>query len=165
MPPEAFETEPPNEEVDPGPVPAPGPAEPEPTDPALIAPEAGENYDGSPAAEEFARRTGVLPRPGQVFNFGLVSMRDLNSKLLFDAEIGALGEALADRGVGRAVIANGDHGEGDDDVNYRREASVGLMDSSGLVSHGRVGRTLLTVGLRRPVRHQVRQRRGRRCLR
>ncbi len=144
VPPEAFETEPPNDEVDPGLVPAPGAAEPEPVDPALIAPEAGENYDGSPAAEEFARRTGVQPRAGQVFNFGLVSMRDLNSKLLFDAEIGALGEALADHGVGRAVIANGDHGEGDDDVNYRREASVGLMDRSGLVSHGRVGRTLLT---------------------
>ena len=41
-------------------------------------------------------------------------MRQLNSKLLFDAEIGALGDALADGGVGRAVIANGDHGEGDD---------------------------------------------------
>jgi len=144
VPPEAFETEPPNDDVDAGLVPAPGSAEPEPIDPAPIAPEAGENYDGSPAAEEFARRTGVLPRLGQVFNFGLVSMRELNSTLLFDAEIGALGEALADRGVGRAVIANGDHGEGGDDVNYRREASVGLMDSSGLVAHGRVGRTLLT---------------------
>ena len=66
---------------------------------ATLAPEAGENYDGSPAAEEFARRTGVLPQVGQVFNFGLVSMRDLNSKLLFDAEIGALGDALSESGV------------------------------------------------------------------
>ncbi len=140
LPAEAFDPEPANEDVDAGPVPAPAP---DPADPATLAPEAGENYDGSPAAEEFARRTGVLPQVGQVFNFGLVSMRDVNSKLLFDSEIGALGDALSESEVDRAVIANGDHGEGDDDVNFRREASVGLMDSSGLVEHGRVGRTLL----------------------
>ncbi len=140
----AFEPEPPDEDVDPGIVPAPAAGEPESTDPSVIAPEAGENYDGSPAAEEFARRTGVPPRPGQVFNFGVVSMRELNAKLLFDAEVGAVGEALSAHGVDRAVIANGDHGEGNDDVNYRREASVGLMDRNGLVAHGRVGRTLLT---------------------
>jgi hypothetical protein len=128
VPPEAFEPEPPNEDV--------------PQD-LVPAPEAGEIYDGSPAAEEFARRTGVLPGVGQVFNFGIVSMRQLNDTLLFDSEVGALGDALAEHGVERAVIANGDHGEGDDDVNYRREASIGLMDSNGLVEHGRVGRTLL----------------------
>lgn len=143
VPSEVFETEPLSEEVDAGPVPAPAPSEPEQPDPATVAPEAGENYDGSPAAEEYARRTGVLPRLGQVFNFGLVSMRGVNSQLLFDAEIGALGEALGEAGVDRAVIANGDHGEGDDEVNFRREASVGLMDRNGLVAQGRVGRTLL----------------------
>ncbi|MEZ5268365.1 MAG: hypothetical protein R2789_07325 [Microthrixaceae bacterium] len=47
--------------------------------------EAGETYDGSPAAEEFARRTGVLPGLGEVFNFGIVSMRQLNDSLLFDS--------------------------------------------------------------------------------
>jgi hypothetical protein len=143
VPAEAFEPEPANEALDAGPVAAPTTVpDPEAVDPAL-APEAGENYDGTPAAEEFARRTGVEPRAGQVFNFGIVSMRDLNSKLLFDAEVGALGDALADGDVSRAVIANGDHGEGDDDVNFRREASVGLMDRNGLVQRGRVGRTLL----------------------
>ena len=148
VPPEAFEPEPPNEDVPQDLVPAPTqpPAEVEGAaedDPPPLAPEAGEIYDGSPAAEEFARRTGVLPGVGQVFNFGIVSMRQLNDTLLFDSEVGALGDALADHGVDRAVIANGDHGEGDDDVNYRREASLGLMDGNGLVEHGRVGRTLL----------------------
>ena len=117
--------------------------ESEPADPAVLPPEAGETYDGTPAAEEFARRTGVMPKVGQVFNFGLVSMLDLNDSLLFGAEIGALGSALANAGVGRAIIANGDHGEGSDDVDFRREASIGLMDGRGLVQHGRVGRTLL----------------------
>ena len=147
LPSEAFDPEPANEDVDAGPVPAPAP---DPADPAALVPEAGENYDGSPAAEEFARRTGVLPQVGEVFNFGLVSMRDQNSKLLFDAEIGALGDALDDHGVRRAVIANGDHGEGDDDVDFRREASVGLMDGNGLVANGRVGRTLLETDSRAP---------------
>lgn len=147
VPPQVFEPEPANEDVDAGPVPAP---EPDPVDPATLAPEAGENYDGSPAAEEFARRTGVLPQVGEVFNFGIVSMRDLNSQLLFDTQVGALGDALTDHDVGRAVIANGDHGEGNDDVNYRREASVGLMDANGLVEHGRVGRSLLEVDSRAP---------------
>ncbi len=146
VPSEAFDPEPSGDEVDAGPVPAPAPAEPEslnPTDPAAVAPEAGEKYDGTPAAEEFARRTGVLPRAGQVFNFGIVSMRSINSKLLFDSEVGALGDALAQADVARAVIANGDHGEGDDDVDFRREASIGLMDRNGIVQSGRVGRTLL----------------------
>jgi hypothetical protein len=145
VPPGAFEPEPPNEDVPDDLVPAP--TEPEVEVPAEdqppLAPEAGETFDGSPAAEEFARRTGVLPEVGEVFNLGVVSMRQLNSTLLFDAEVGALGDALAEHGVDRAVIANGDHGEGSDTVTYRREASVGLMDSNGLVDHGRVGRTLL----------------------
>jgi hypothetical protein len=145
VPPGAFEPEPPNEDVPDDLVPAP--TEPEVEAPAEeqppLAPEAGETFDGSPAAEEFARRTGVLPAVGEVFNLGVVSMRQLNSTLLFDAEVGALGDALAEHGVDRAVIANGDHGEGGDTVTYRREASVGLMDRNGLVEHGRVGRTLL----------------------
>ena len=48
LPAEAFDPEPANEDVDAGPVPAPAP---DPADPATLAPEAGENYDGSPAAE------------------------------------------------------------------------------------------------------------------
>ncbi|MEZ5268366.1 MAG: hypothetical protein R2789_07330 [Microthrixaceae bacterium] len=39
------------------------------------------------------------------------------------------------------VIANGDHGLGEDEVDYRREASIGLMNHDGLVERGRVGRT------------------------
>ncbi len=138
---EAFETgDEPADDADSGTISAP---ESEPIDPALIPPEAGESYDGTPAAEEFARRTGVEPELGQVFNFGLVSMLDVNDRLLFGAEVGALGTALSEAGVDRAIIANGDHGEGSEDVDFRREASVGLMDGDGLVEQGRVGRTLL----------------------
>jgi len=142
VPPGAFETDTPPNDPSMGTISAPG-SEDEEEDVANIPPEAGETYDGTPAAEEFARRTGVMPDVGEVFNFGLVSMLKLNDSLLFGAEVGALGTALADAGVGRSIIANGDHGTGADDVDFRREASVGLMDGRGLVDQGRVGRTLL----------------------
>jgi hypothetical protein len=98
---------------------------------------------GTPMAEEFARRSGVSPEVGEVFNFGIVSMTEVNDRLLYGAEVGALGDALDDAGVSRAVVANGDHGEGSDIVDFRREASVGLFDADGLVEHGMVGRDLL----------------------
>lgn len=123
----------------------PGATVTDPADDSTLPPEAGEKYRGSgtPAAEEFARRTGVIPPMGSVFNFGLVSMVTVNDRLLYDAEIGALGDALKDAGIHRAVIANGDHGPGIDDLDFRREAAVSLMDSDGLVERGRVGRSLL----------------------
>lgn len=146
----AYETEQPEEDLPNQPVPAPA-------DPTSGAPAGGdstgtdttvdpglvERYNGSPAAEEFARRTGVLPPVGSVFNFGIVSMRKLNSSLLFDAEVGALGDALEDAGVRRAVIANGDHGRGSEDTEYRREGSIALMGGDGLVQRGRVSPKLL----------------------
>lgn len=123
---------------------SPGGSTADPTDTSL-PPEAGERYRGSgtPAAEEFARRTGVNPPIGTVFNFGLVSMTTVNDRLLYDAEIGALGDSLEEAGIHRAVIANGDHGPGLDDLDFRREATIALMDSDGLVERGRVGRSLL----------------------
>lgn len=136
----AFETDQSGADVSLGTISAPDSG---PADPAAVPADTGGTYDGTPAAEEFARRTGVMPKVGQVFNFGLVSMLDLNDNLLYGAKVGALGTALADAGVGRAIIANGDHGEGARDVDFRREASVGLMDGRGVVEQGRVGRTLL----------------------
>ena len=97
----------------------------------------------SPLAQEFVRRSGVSLSTGQLYDFGLVRMLRLNDALLFGAKIGALGSALSGAGVVRAVIANGDHNEGPDAVAYRREAALGLMDSSGRVDGGRVGSKLL----------------------
>lgn len=140
VPPGAFEQPAPDDELPNDVITAP---ESTVEDDVELVPDAGEEYAGSPASEEFARRTGVMPEVGQVFNFGLVSMRRVNSSLLFGARVGALGAALSEADVRRAVIANGDLGEGKDDLDFRREASVGLMDQRGLVDRGRVGRTLL----------------------
>ncbi|MEZ5238128.1 MAG: hypothetical protein R2716_04030 [Microthrixaceae bacterium] len=137
VPPGAFENDPPEDDLPTSPLPDGGgsdtrrcPARRPPRFPRRGA------LPGVPAVEEFARRTGVMPPVGSVFNFGIVSIRQLNDSLLFDAEVGALGDALAGAGVRRAVIANGDHGVGEEDVDFRREASLGLMDSEGIVERG-----------------------------
>ncbi len=119
----------------------------------IIAPSPGEDqtvqtpsfdlFAGTPLTEEFARRTGVHPDVGEVFNLGLVAMNRANDRLLFDAEVGSLGEALSDAGHARAVIANADHERGLESLSFRREASAGLMDREGLIDGGRVGRSLL----------------------
>ena len=142
VPPGALDPDEGGEEVPETVLPNPG-AEPDPSESEVVPPQVLDDYDGSPAAEEFAWRTGVMPAVGEVFNFGLVSMKRLNDRMLFGAEVGALGEALAAGGVDRAVVANADRGQDSDDVEFRREASLGLIDRSGLVARGRVGRTLL----------------------
>ncbi|MCB1256714.1 MAG: hypothetical protein KDB26_06395 [Microthrixaceae bacterium] len=132
-----------------------------PLDPSTVPSDSTANADDSrtPAAQEFARRTGVTPPVGSVFNFGLVSMLSVNGRLLFDSEIGALGNALNEAGVSRAVIANGDQGPGLDDMDFRREASLGLIDSDGIVELGRVGRSLLESSRSAPFGAQFNMRR------
>jgi hypothetical protein len=109
---------------------------------AALAFKVGDVHDGAPAAEEFARRTGVTPEGDEIFNFGIVSLLAANERLLFDAEVGALGGALDDGGVDRAVIANGDHPEGED-LELQREATVSLLDGRGIVTDGAIDAGLL----------------------
>jgi hypothetical protein len=109
---------------------------------AALAFQVGDIYEGQPAAEEFARRTGVTPVGEEIFNFGMVSLLATNERLLYGAEVGAFGDALSDGGVQRAVIANGDHREGED-VELQREATVGLLDGRGIVPSGAIDERLL----------------------
>ena len=115
----------------------------DPIEPAVGAEGAESSSTLSALAQEFVRRSGVNLSTGEVYNFGLVQMLRLNEALLFGSKIGSLGSALKSAGIVRAVIANGDHNEGPDTVAYRREATLGLMDSSGRVDGGRVGSRLL----------------------
>ncbi len=63
---------------------------------AFEAGEGAEYAAGDPEAValEFARRTGVQPRRGELFNFGIVGARSTNSSLGYGAEVGALADAL-----------------------------------------------------------------------
>ena len=80
-----------------------------------VAPDrvAGEGYDaseeieGGTAAEVFARRTGLRVDEGLV-QLGIEEITRANDEALFDASVGALADALAENGSGRAVIGNAD---------------------------------------------------------
>jgi hypothetical protein len=105
----------------------------------------GETYGTDTAGAVYARRTGRDPGNGLV-DLDIADIRDRNKQELFDAEIGALGEALSGAGWSRAVIANGD---GLDVENlpggyYRRQAVTALMGPEGRVPAGAVGSELLT---------------------
>jgi hypothetical protein len=102
----------------------------------------GEEFDGSVASEEFARRTGVEPAEGELFDMGIVQVIGANQSLDFGAEPGELGDTLDREGVDRAVIGSADrriNGE------IERQAAVvlGLMGGNGIVPSGTIGASLL----------------------
>lgn len=106
--------------------------------------EVEEPFGADHAGEVYTRRTGRAAGNGLVYlDIGPIVER--NEQELFDAEIGALGDALAGAGWSRAVIANGD-GLDVEDVRggyYRRQAVTALMGSPGRIPAGAVGPELL----------------------
>ncbi|HUF83984.1 MAG TPA: hypothetical protein VMQ81_05255 [Acidimicrobiia bacterium] len=99
------------------------------------------------AGQIFERRTGTDPARGLV-HLGFPAIVEANAGELYDAEVGALGDALAGAGFSRAVIANADGQDtagGDRDTRgyYRRTAVAALMGSGGRVPGGSVGSELL----------------------
>lgn len=107
----------------------------------------GEVHGGVPAAELVRRRTG-----GAVDGIAYIPVGatlEANEDSPFASEPGTLGGALADAGVRRAVIANADAAEGfasdepPPEGAYKRSAATALMDRSGVVPEGNVGRDLL----------------------
>ena len=104
--------------------------------------EPDEDFFGVPAGSVFRRNTGAEPGGGLVsLAQPLVTRR--NNRLNFDAEVGALGQALGDAGVPRAVIANADGRFALGSPTFDREAGSALADRSGVVPAGRVSRSLI----------------------
>lgn len=119
---------------------------------------AGEAFGAVTAGEAYEQRTGRAPSGAVVFP-GIVLLTDANRRLRYDAEIGALADATAAAGVGRAVIANGDGREPDAATSAsdatpgparQRQAVLGLLDRHGEVAHGRVDPGLLERRARDP---------------
>jgi hypothetical protein len=107
--------------------------------------EVGEGIGADTAGQVYTRRTGRDAGNGLV-DLDIDAIVDNNKKELYDAEIGALGDALAGAGWTRAVIANGD-GQDVEEVPggyYRRQAVTALMGNEGRVPAGAVGPELLT---------------------
>ena len=95
----------------------------------------------------FAQRTGHTVRSG-IVSLAEPRVIETNDALLYDAQIGALPEALRTAGFRRAVIANGDGQQHDTPPNpgtslHRRQAALALMLSDGTVQGGRVDGSLL----------------------
>jgi hypothetical protein len=103
-----------------------------------------ESFGDGTASDAFRLRTGRTVRSGLV-HLGLAGLVSKNAGLLFDAKVGALGDALTGAGFGRAVIANADGVEPYTPPlpRYRRDAVIGLMGSDGTVPAGAVGPELL----------------------
>lgn len=112
-----------------------------------VALDPDESYGGVPASDILERRRGAVP--SGIFYLAIGEALDTNEKSAYGAEVGTLGDALQDAGVGRAVVANADAAEGflsdapPPEGAYARSAATALMGSEGIVPEGTVGRGLL----------------------
>jgi hypothetical protein len=112
-----------------------------------VAVEPDEAYGGVPAAELLERRLG--DEPDGIAYLGVGGAIDVNDESAYGAEVGTLGDELADAGVRRAVVANADAVEGfisedpPPEGAYARGAATALMGSDGIVPAGAVSRALL----------------------
>ncbi|HET9611432.1 MAG TPA: hypothetical protein VFP06_17600 [Acidimicrobiales bacterium] len=112
-----------------------------------VAVEPDETYGGVPAAELLERRLGTVP--GGIAYLGIGAAVDANVSSAYGAEVGTLGDRLAEAGVRRAVIANADAVEGwvsedpPPEGSYARGAATMLMGADGIVPEGAVSRSLL----------------------
>ena len=116
--------------------------------------EADEHLGAGTAADAFARRTGHDAGRGLV-HLGLPQIVDANADTDYEADVGALGDALHDAGYSRAVIGNADgvelptaQPESDEESDetsrrFRREAVASMMGSDGTVPGGTVSKSLL----------------------
>jgi hypothetical protein len=106
--------------------------------------EIDERFGLDTAGRVFERRTGERARRG-IVALSIAEIVEENDAELYDAEVGALGDALAAAGHPRAVIGNadGEQPPGSEATSYRRTVVEGLMGSDGVVPAGRVGPDLL----------------------
>jgi hypothetical protein len=107
--------------------------------------EVGERFGADTAGQTYARRTGRDAGDGLV-DLDINAIVEANKKELYDAEVGALGDALGGASWTRAVIANGDGLDVGEVMGgyYRRQAVTALMGDDGRVPAGAVGPELLT---------------------
>ncbi|HEX3456117.1 MAG TPA: hypothetical protein VHS03_15960, partial [Gaiellaceae bacterium] len=105
-----------------------------------------EPFGADPAGVVFRTRTGTPSGDGLVY-LPIADVTDENDAELFGAEVGLLGSQLAQHGVARAVIANGDGSDPSTPERtvppYRRAAVAALMTTDGRVRDGQVDRDLL----------------------
>lgn len=97
----------------------------------------GADVGGRPAAAVLEQECGCPAEDAAVVHLGLDEIAARNERLLYGAEPGALGVALAGAGLIPAVVANADA------RSLNREAALGVVDNQGRVPAGTVGPELL----------------------
>ncbi len=105
-----------------------------------------EPFGRDPAGDVFTTRTGIPHGDGLVY-MPIADTIETNDEELYGAEVGRLGDELAQAGIARAVVANGDGSDpSTPETRYspwRRAAVAALMTSDGKVPGGRVDTDLL----------------------
>ncbi len=110
-----------------------------------MAYEGSERIGAGTAGEEHARQRGRPLAQGGVAVLSWPLLLEENAAGEFDAELGALGEALADAGIARGVVGNADLTDplAQGEVSDHRELVGALADRAGTVPCGEVSESLL----------------------
>lgn len=112
-----------------------------------------EPYEADDAFAAFRRRTGTSASGAAGLVMAIADLERRNAGLTYGAEVGALGTALDDAHIARAVIGNADHdaaGALSSEDYFQREAGLALMGRSGVLSAGDLGANLLIKDRRAP---------------
>lgn len=118
---------------------------PAPLETAAVGMAPDEPYGIDTAGAEFERRTGH-PLDGASGLLTLPELQEASDDGLFGGEVGTIGSALRDAGHATGVVANADQPaplSGEARWILHREAVSALMDTDGIVEHGRVDRGLV----------------------
>jgi hypothetical protein len=112
-------------------------------DVAGLAFDPAEATEGDTAAAAYERQHGKQ-MTGALAHLRFPILRSANAGSLYDAEVGALGDALEEGGVHRGVVANADRlPTGFDPSNFHREAALAMVGTDGQVPCGTVSSELL----------------------
>lgn len=103
----------------------------------------GATYEHGLVESVFERRTGCEAAGFASLAVAFPSVVQTNERLLYEADPGALGAALADAGRQVGVVANADRALAAVESDVNREAALAVMDECGRVPIGEVGSALL----------------------
>jgi hypothetical protein len=105
-----------------------------------------ERFGTGTAGAAYRQRTGA-PSRGGIVDLGIARIEGANANLLYEAQPGALGDALASAGYSRSVVTNGDGAQPDGTTGttplYFRAAVGALIGGYGRVPSGTVGPQLV----------------------
>jgi hypothetical protein len=101
------------------------------------------SVEGDVASEVMARRCGCDASGRSVLQLGMPRVTRSNDRLLYGAEPGALGSAIAEAGGRTAVVANADRALDAVADQVHREAALAMVDTDGRAALGNVGPSLV----------------------